>query len=79
MKNTQIVDRAAATPTARAVLGFARFPITRLQATQSGYRVTFLDFRFYDEVSHRSFAADVEMDHSMIITKETVAFNETIE
>ena len=79
IRNTQVINKAAATRTAKAVLGFARFPITRVQGTQSGYRVTFLDFRFYDEVDHISFAAEVQMDHSMNVIKETLAFNQTIE
>jgi inner membrane protein len=79
MQNTQVIDKAAETRTARAVLGFARFPITRVQMTENGYRVTFLDFRFYDEMSHRSFAANVEMDESMNVINEALAFNEQIE
>jgi inner membrane protein len=79
IENSQIIDAAAATRTARAVLGFARFPVTRVHKTENGYRVTFLDFRFYDEVSRRSFAADVELDHAMNVTNETLAFNESIE
>jgi inner membrane protein len=78
-ENTQVIDKAATTRAARAVFGFARFPVTRVQLTQTGYRVTFLDFRFYDEVSHRSFAANVEMDHSMNVTSERLAFIERID
>jgi inner membrane protein len=77
-ENTQLIEKAATSRTARAVLGFARFPLTRVQSTQTGYRVTFLDFRFYDEVSHRSFAAVVQMDHSMNVINETLAFTERI-
>jgi inner membrane protein len=79
IENSQIIDAAAATRTARAVLGFARFPVTRVHKTENGYRVTFLDFRFYDEVSRRSFAADVDLDDAMHVTNETLAFNESIE
>jgi inner membrane protein len=79
MRNTQVVDVAASTRTARAVLGFARFPVTRVHRTENGYRVTFLDFRFYDEVSQRSFAANVELDDAMNVTSESLAFNERIE
>jgi hypothetical protein len=79
VKNTEIVQTAAATRTAKAVLGFARFPVTRVHRTEDGYRVTFLDFRFYDEVSRRSFAADVELDHAMNVTSESLAFNEPID
>src|SRR5262245_21036324 len=77
--NTHVVEQAAETRTARAVLGFARFPITRVQMTANGYRVTFMDFRFYDEVTHRSFAAAVELDESLNVTNEALAFNEQIE
>jgi inner membrane protein len=79
IENTKIIDAAAATRTAKAILGFARFPVTRVHGTENGYRVTFLDFRFYDEVNHMSFAADVELDHSMNVISESLSFNEPIE
>jgi inner membrane protein len=79
IRNTQVIGTAAETRTARAVLGFARFPVTRVQTTENGYRVTFLDFRFYDEVSHRSFAANVEMDEAMNVINEGLSFSERID
>jgi inner membrane protein len=79
MKMSPIAEKAAATPTVKTFLGFARFPITRVQATESGYRVTFLDFRFYNPDTRSSFAAEVQMDHSMRVTNETLAFNARIE
>jgi inner membrane protein len=79
IQNTELIDKAAATRAARALLGFSRFPLTRVHGTQTGYRVLFVDFRFYDEVSRRSFAALVEMDHSMNVISDRLAFNERIE
>ncbi len=79
IQTTGIISAAAKAPSAAAILEFARFPVTRIQELQFGYRVTFLDFRFFDEVNRTSFAAEVQLDNSMHIVKETLAFNETID
>lgn len=79
LQTSKMVAQAAMAPSAATLLEFARFPVARIQGMQFGYRVTFLDFRFYDETSHTSFAAEVQMDQSLAVTKETLAFNETID
>lgn len=70
---------AAKAPSAAAILEFARFPVTRIQGMQFGYRVTFLDFRFFNEDNRTSFAADVQLDNSMHIVKESISLNATVE
>jgi inner membrane protein len=76
---TPVAEKAAVAESAVALLHFARFPITRVHESHLGYRVTFLDFRFYSEVNQTSFAAKVDLDHSMKITKESLGFNESVE
>ena len=79
MQMTDIIRKAAASPSAAALLEFARFPVTKIQGMQFGYRVTFLDFRFYNEANETAFAADVQLDHSMNVTKHSLSFNQTID
>ena len=74
-----IIARAAEAPSASALLAFARFPVTRIQHVESGYRVTFMDFRFYNEASQTSFASHVQIDRSMKIVQDSLRFNESIE
>jgi inner membrane protein len=76
---SQLIAKAATARSAAALLEFARFPVTKVHGMQSGYRVTFLDFRFYNEENQTSFAAIVEMDRSLNITQDTLGFNEPIE
>ena len=76
---SEIITRAASTVSAIAFSGFARFPVTRIEGGQFGYRVTFLDFRYYDETSGTGFAADVQLDKSLNVVKESLGFNQTIE
>jgi len=77
--SSEIITRAADTVSVMAFAGFARFPITRIQGERFGYRVTFLDFRYYDETSGSGFAADVELDKSLNVVKESLGFNQMID
>jgi inner membrane protein len=76
---TPIIAKAAEAPSASALLAFARFPVSRIQHIESGYRVTFMDFRFYNEASQTSFASHVQIDHSMKIVQDSLRFNESID
>ncbi len=73
---SQIVARAALSPAAAAFLGFARFPVTRVEGAQFGYRVTFIDYRFYDELENTAFTADVQLDRSLNVVKDRLGFNQ---
>jgi len=73
-----IVSRAANARSAAALLHFARFPVTRLEPMPSGYRVTFLDFRFYSEVTNTALASEVILDQSLHVVKESLSFAKTI-
>jgi hypothetical protein len=66
------------TPAAAALLAFARFPIVQLQTTTFGYRVEFLDFRFYRESSGMSLATVVDLNSALQVLRETTGFNERI-
>jgi len=59
-------------------MGFARFPVTRVEETESGYRVMFIDFRFYNERARTAFAAEVLLDQSLDVVKDTLSFNKTV-
>jgi len=79
-QTTEIISNAAKAPSAAAILEFARFPVTRIQGLQFGYRVTFLDFRFFDEANKTSiFVAEVQLDNGMHIVKDTLVANVTID
>jgi inner membrane protein len=75
---THISEFAATARSASVLLGFARFPVIRVGGMQSGYRVTFLDFRFYREDANASLAAEVILDNSMHVVQESLAFDQII-
>jgi inner membrane protein len=73
-----VSEFAATARSASVLLGFARFPVIRVEGMQSGYRVTFLDFRFYREDANASLAAEVILDNTLHVVKESLAFDQTI-
>ena len=75
---SQIVSGAARAPAAAAFIGFARFPITRVEGAQFGYRVTFIDFRFYNDADGTAFAADVQLDRSFNVVRDRLGFNQLV-
>ena len=76
---SQLVARAALSPAAAAFIGFARFPVTRVEGAQFGYRVTFIDYRFYDKLDGTAFAADVQLDRSLNVVKDRLGFNQPVD
>jgi hypothetical protein len=75
---TDIVKQAAQTESGDVLLRFARFPGIRVEGMQFGYRVTLFDFRFYDETDKTTLGAEIIMDQSMHVTKESLSFNQTL-
>jgi hypothetical protein len=73
-----IIEHARTTPDARAMFRFARFPVTRLHKLPSGYRVTFMDFRFYREPAKTALATEVTLDESMKVLNEQTSFVQKI-
>jgi inner membrane protein len=71
---SEIVTRASSAKSAVALLRFARFPVTRVERLNSGYRVTFIDFRFYSEATNTALGSEVILDDSMNVTKENLSF-----
>ena len=76
--STEIVKRAAQANSADVLLRFARFPAVRVEGMQSGYRVTFFDFRFYNETGKTALGAEIIMDQSMHVTGESLSFAQTL-
>ena len=59
---------------ARVFRGFARFPITRVSRTESGYRVLMMDLRFYRPPSRTALSAEFLVDDDLRITAESISF-----
>jgi hypothetical protein len=77
--SSEVIGHASAAPSAHTFIRFARFPVTRIDGTEFGYRVTFIDFRFYNETTGRAFAAEVLLDQSLRVTKDSLGFNKVVE
>jgi inner membrane protein len=75
---SDVVKHAAQAETAAALLRFARFPAVRVEDIESGYRVVFLDFRFYNEARKTSLGAEVLLDPSFQVKKETLSFVQSV-
>jgi membrane-bound metal-dependent hydrolase YbcI (DUF457 family) len=77
--SSEITDAAAASRSAAALLCFARFPMVRVRPASGGYVVTFMDFRFYRETVNRALAAEVVLDESRRVIKESLSFVQAID
>jgi inner membrane protein len=75
---SDVVKYAAQAETAAALLRFARFPAVRVEDIESGYRVLFMDFRFYNEARKTSLGAEVLLDSSFQVKKETLSFVQSV-
>jgi hypothetical protein len=75
----EIPRQALESESAAALLPFARFPVMRLQGTDSGYRVLMFDFRFYNEATNTALGSEIVMDRSFQITRESLSFQNTIQ
>jgi inner membrane protein len=76
--STGLVKQAAEAVSADVLLRFARFPGVRTEGMQFGYRLTFFDFRFYNETDKTALGAEIIMDQSMHVTKESLSFAQTL-
>jgi hypothetical protein len=74
IRSSNVIEQAAATESVSALLCFARFPLSRVEQTSSGYRVTFMDFRFYREGMNTALGAEVILDQSLRVVKESLSF-----
>ena len=73
MQASRVTRRAAQSAIAATLLGFARFPFNREQQLDSGYRVYFVDFRFYDQLM--GLASTITLDDDLNIIGEEWGFN----
>jgi inner membrane protein len=76
--SSEIIGHAATARSAETFIRFARFPIIRVDGIESGYRVTFIDFRFYNETTGTAFAAEVLLDQSLRVIKDSLGFNKPV-
>jgi hypothetical protein len=56
--------------------GFARFPGIQVEETTEGYRVTFIDFRFYNERAGSGFGGEVLLDRKLRPMAESLSFRQ---
>jgi len=75
----QIPKQALESESALALLPFARFPVMRIELTDSGYRVLIFDFRFYDDMTKTGLGTEIMLDRSFQVTKETLSFQKTLD
>jgi hypothetical protein len=76
--DSEVLARATATRSAQAFLRFARFPITRVDPSPPGYRVTFMDFRFYRPATATALGSEVLLDQSLSVVEENLSFVQRI-
>jgi len=72
------IAAARNTPGAAALLAFARFPVIQVQPTTFGYRVEFIDFRFYREDAGAALASVVDLNPALQVIRESTGFNERV-
>jgi inner membrane protein len=75
---SDVVNRASGTESAAAFLRFARFPAVRVEGMEFGYRVLFMDFRFYNETRKTALGAEIFLDRSTNVTRQDVSFAESV-
>jgi inner membrane protein len=75
---SDIVQHAAKAESAAALLRFARFPVMRVEGMQFGYRVLIFDLRFYNEATKTALGAEVLLDPSFRVTKESLSFVQSV-
>jgi hypothetical protein len=69
-----VTTAADATHAAAVFHGFARFPLTRVQKTVSGYRVLLIDFRFFRSSAHTALAAEIDLNNDLRVEGESMSF-----
>jgi hypothetical protein len=75
---SEVVARASTTESAATLLEAARFPVTRVEELPSGYRVTFIEARFYRAGSPSAVAAVITLDKSLQVVSESISLDQRI-
>jgi hypothetical protein len=71
--SSAVVNHASATRAGTVFRDFARFPGVHVDQVSEGYRVTFIDFRFYSDEG-RAFGGEVLLDRTMTPLAESLSF-----
>jgi inner membrane protein len=71
---TKITSAAEATHTAAVFRSFARFPVTRVESTDFGYRVLLIDFRFFRSPPQTALAAEIILSNELRVISESTSF-----
>ena len=66
MQPSPVTRRAAQSATAATLLGFARFPFNMQQQLDDGYRVYFVDFRFFNQLTGLASAITLDADLNIV-------------
>ncbi len=77
MPDSVATRKAAQAATAAVLLDFARFPFMLEQKLEDGYRVYFVDFRFFNQVN--GLASAVVLDGDLNIVSDDWSFNRQVE
>jgi inner membrane protein len=75
----QIPKQALESESASVLLPFIRFPVMRLEGFSGGYRVVIFDYRFFDDTTSTALAAEIFLDRSFQITKESLEFQKELQ
>jgi membrane-bound metal-dependent hydrolase YbcI (DUF457 family) len=75
----QVAQQALESESASVLLAFARFPIMRMQRSDSGFRVLIFDYRFYNETTNTALGSEIILDRSYRITKESLSFQKKLD
>jgi len=79
-----VIGRASRSPSAAAMMRFARFPVSSVVQTPSGFTVTFLDLRFLRaapdvrQAPDTALASIVTLDRNLRPVSETLSFVQTV-
>jgi inner membrane protein len=74
-----VLSAAEASYAARVFRGFARFPITKVQTVDSGYRILMIDYRFLREANGTALAAEILLRPDLSVEAESMGFTRSIE
>jgi inner membrane protein len=72
--SSKVTEVAESTYTARVFRGFARFPVIQVRSTAEGYRVQFIDFRFYRASTNTALLADIRLNRDLVVTQQSMSF-----
>ena len=81
MRANEVPPVVAKTEAADVLLRFSRFPVARVEGIRFGnvgFRVVFFDFRFYDETDRTALGAEIILDRSLTVNRESLSFAQII-